>query len=95
MKELTSLTSQLERLQNTQLEFFENDPIRQELEDLFCGKIGQPPKDQTELEEIFNVGEIRYKKKIPPGYLDQAKDRSGECEEFVSGGLIYKKNMEI
>ena len=90
---LDSLKVQLDSLNEAQMKLFDNDPIRQELEDLFLGKIGPPPKDQSQLDEIYKEGEVRYRKKIPPGYLDIAKDQSGGSEEFMYAGLLYKKKF--
>ena len=90
---LTNLENQLNPLQALQMKLLEIDPIRQELEDLFCEKIGQPPNDQNELDEIYKDGELRYQKEIPPGYLDQPKEQSGEFGEFIFGGLLYKRKF--
>ncbi len=60
---LDSLKVQLDSLNEAQMKLFDNDPIRQELEDLFLGKIGPPPKDQSQLDEIYKEGEVRYRKK--------------------------------
>ena len=90
---LVSLKAQLDSLNDAHMRLFDNDPIRQELEDLFLGKIGPPLKDQSQLDEIYKEGESRYQKKIPPGYLDQGKDQPGESDEFMYAGLLYKRKF--
>jgi hypothetical protein len=91
---LCSLRDQLDSLNDAQMKLFDSDPIRKELEDLFINKMCPPPTDQSQLNKIYEEGELRYQKKIPPGYLDQAKDRlGGDSEEFLYGGLLYKRKF--
>ena len=68
------------------------DPIRQKLEDLFDGNVGAPPRDQPELEDIYKRAEQRFKFKIPPGFEDRDKDKSGP-DEHLYGSLVYKRKF--
>lgn len=60
-----------------------NDTILSEILDLFDNCIGKEPIDKN-LETIFSEGKLRYSKKIPPGYKDEAKPE--ELRKF--GDLI-------
>lgn len=54
-------------------DWFEKDPIRERLDQLFKGKVGEPCKN---IEDIERQGAIRFSKKVPPGYEDIKKDNS-------------------
>jgi hypothetical protein len=62
--------------------FRQTDPIRDKLDSIFDGRVGDalPP---NELEEIFRQGAKRYGRKVPPGYED---DKKPEPDKF--GDLI-------
>lgn len=69
-------------------DFLKEDPIYDELSELFDKKI-TPAFNDTELEAIFKEGEIRYSKKIPPGFEDE-KNKDGE-RKF--GDLVLWKQI--
>lgn len=58
------------------------DTIRDTLAELFENRVGEPYTDER-LSEIYEEGAERYKKSIPPGYMDASK---GGTESF--GDLI-------
>ena len=66
------------------------DKIRDRIDALFMGKIGNEPKGQEEIDEIFCEGEKRYKNQIPPGFEDSSKESSDD-NEFTYAGLTYKR----
>lgn len=49
-----------------------DDPILAELTSLFDGRIGDA-YPETRLSEIYNEGNTRYEKNVPPGYMDKKK----------------------
>jgi len=51
-------------------DYLKEDPIYDELTNLFEGKISEKYSPEK-LEEIYKDGESRYKQKIPPGYEDE------------------------
>lgn len=53
--------------------FLKDDPILNQLSNLFSGAVGNGFKAE-EISEIIKVAEDRKQKKIPPGYLDDDKD---------------------
>jgi len=63
-----------------------NDKIRDFIFCIFDGKVGKD-FSENEKEEIYRIGEERYFKKVPPGYMDMSKpepDRYGDL-------LIWKQ----
>jgi predicted nucleic acid-binding protein len=72
----------------------EEDPIRDSLTQLFKDKIGKP-FSKEELEEIYKEGQIRFSKKIPPGFLDQNKDSEAKFGDLVGWKQImfYAKKV--
>jgi len=48
-----------------------SDEIRKKIDELFNNKVGPKPKNQKELDDVYRDGQIRFKNKIPPGYMDE------------------------
>jgi hypothetical protein len=75
----------------------EMDFIRNQLDDLFKGKVGSPPKNQRELDLIYEEGNERYKIKYPPGFKDNDKKDNYLYERLVIkqkyGDLILWKQI--
>jgi hypothetical protein len=67
-----------------------HDAIRDKLNSLFEGKIGDQPDTQDSLDEIFKEGEKRFKNKVPPGYKDSSKASKNNAR-FVYSGLEYDR----
>jgi len=60
---------ELDALKKNHPNWTDDDEIQATLEELFDGKIGSH-YSKDKLEEIYTLGELRYKLKIPPGYRD-------------------------
>lgn len=88
-KEISKLENALDRLKNSRQKEIEKDSLREEIDKLITGKIGSPPKNQQELDQVYTEGEKRFSLKMPPGYLDQTK----EPEEFLWGTLSFKRKF--
>jgi hypothetical protein len=69
------------------------DPMRIKIDALLSGKIGDNPFDQKAVDEIYKEGERRYSGKIPPGFKDSKKEKAGEPDSFLYGGVIYKRKF--
>lgn len=52
------------------------DTIRQRLDSLFSGKVGQPYTLER-IKEVAFEGKTRFEKRIPPGYMDYSKKLAG------------------
>lgn len=81
---------ELDKLQAAQQKLTAPDPLKQKIESLFVGRVGKAPGGQPDVDELYKLAEARFKIKIPPGYEDAAKDRD-EPDEYISGGIIYKR----
>jgi hypothetical protein len=68
------------------------DLIRNEIDELFEGKIGSPPGSQEEINALYDDGEKRYENSIPPGFKDASKESEGQ-EDFVYDGILYKRKF--
>jgi uncharacterized protein (DUF983 family) len=77
--------STLQDLEDKHKDVTDDDPIRDNLNELFASKIGQAPPNQEWIDKIQEEGKLRYDQKLPPGYRDQSK----EGETFNHGGLQY------
>jgi hypothetical protein len=65
------------------------DQIRARLEIIFNGRVGPKPDEQEQVIKLEKLAEERFKKKIPPGYMDYEKDKS-DVAEFAYGGINYR-----
>lgn len=85
-KLFTKFEGELDTLKSSQQHLSKADSLKERLESLFELKVGNAPKDQKEVDDLYKEAENRYKNKIPPGYLDN--DKNDIC---VDSNLIYKK----
>jgi hypothetical protein len=60
-----------------------SDSIRKKIDTLFNEKVGTIPTDQKWLDRIYEEGNNRYAKKIPPGYEDE-KEKKDDDDFFYS-----------
>lgn len=89
-KLVSEFLADLSRLQETQQKLSAPDPLKAKIEALFDGRVGKPPKDQNEVDELYREAETRFRIRIPPGYQDVDKDKDGP-DEYVHGGIIYRR----
>ena len=62
-----------------------DDPIGDEICALLDGRIGTPPPDQAALDFMLQDAQMRFDKKIPPGFMDKKK---GDALSY-DRGLTY------
>jgi uncharacterized protein (UPF0335 family) len=81
---LTDFIGYLDKLEEKQFDVNENDEIKETVLEIFKEKVGKP-FDQKALNEIYLLGEKRYKNQIPPGYMDIKKPGTYpyENKEFI------------
>jgi hypothetical protein len=84
-KTISSVITDLQTLEKEHPDLISDDPILDEINILYKEKIGEGYSKER-LQEIYDEGKIRYERKIPPGFKDQAKSKNHENEEF--GDLI-------
>ncbi len=63
-----------------------DDAIAHRLSKLYSNRVGDAPKDQSDLENLVKDGEHRFEQKIPPGFAD-AKDKNAV---YYHRGLKYE-----
>lgn len=66
------------------------DPLRARIEEIFEGRVGPSPANQSVVDDLYAEAEARFRLRIPPGYLDAEKDSDGP-DEYQHGGIIYKR----
>jgi PIN like domain len=66
-----------------------SDYIRDKITELFQEKIGESPTNQKELDQIYVVGEERYKICRPPGFKD--KNNKDKEKPYIYKGLLFKR----
>lgn len=66
------------------------DYLRDKITNLFQEKIGKPPTNQEDLEQIYVEGEQRYKICRPPGFKDKGKDKDKD-KPYIYKGLVFKR----
>ena len=79
---------ELDGLKSNQQHLSQPDSLKERLEALFETKVGLAPSDQKKIDELYKLAEVRYKNKIPPGYLDSEKP-----ELCTDSGVIYKNKF--
>jgi hypothetical protein len=89
---IDTFTVQLEALRSKQPDWSRNDQIRDQIESLFNGKLGIPPREQSELDKLFKEGEQRFAKQFPPGFRDAKKSKDDD-NDFAYGGLHYQRQF--
>ncbi|TVV43300.1 PIN-like domain-containing protein [Thalassolituus sp. C2-1] len=82
--------SELDSLEEKSISVNSTDTIRDRIDKLFEGKVGDSPDDQKEIDDLFKEAEERYKCSIPPGFKDSNKDDKNP-DEFTYGGITYKR----
>ncbi|KIC88488.1 PIN-like domain-containing protein [Pantoea agglomerans] len=71
-------------------DFLKNhDIVRDRISELSDNRIGSQP-DQTVIDQLEKEGEVRYKKKIPPGFEDE---KTKKDETFTFNGITYKRKF--
>nr|WP_267472849.1 PIN domain-containing protein [Stenotrophomonas rhizophila] len=91
MKKIADNVSELSQLAGKLADGYlspnEADGINDFLTELFNGRIGARPRDQDELEALYQEAEARYAVGMGPGHLDRAK----AGDKYMIDGLIYDR----
>ncbi|HCM2157726.1 TPA: hypothetical protein N3B91_003775, partial [Vibrio parahaemolyticus] len=82
--------SELEELEKLHFSVMNEDKIRVRLDELLNQKVGNQPESQTVIDDLEKEAEQRFKKKIPPGYMDDDKDKSDD-PTFSYSNLTYQR----
>jgi hypothetical protein len=79
--------AELEQLENAQQNLAVADPLKQRIEHLFDGRVGEAPASQADVDALYEEAQARYAARIPPGYADAMKFDT----EQVHAGIRYKR----
>jgi PIN like domain len=97
-EELVNVTNNLKETLITHLKdkasaypnFLSDDLILDRIHELFKGKHGSEPSAQRKA-ELIQLGEERFKAKLPPGYADEGKDGADKYGDFFLWREILDK----
>ncbi len=82
-----NLREQLEEVIRDDNIEYDSDQIRDRLDKILENCIGDP-ESEDELKKWYGDGESRYKHKIPPGFEDRDKEKSGDQHDVVGDNLF-------
>lgn len=85
---IKDFNNDLDNLKSSQQHLSHQDSLKEKLELLFENKVGKPPQNQEDLDKLYKIAEVRYKNKIPPGYLDE-----GKVDICIDSRIVYKKKF--
>lgn len=99
-EDLVGITNKIEETLLTQLKdkasaypnFLSNDPILDRVHYLFKERHGSEPCKEKKA-ELIQLGEERYKAKIPPGFKDNGKDGTDKYGDFFVWREIIDKSI--
>jgi hypothetical protein len=92
--EISHFQTNLINIEREQPVLFYEDSLRDQLNELLSGKVGEP-FSTDELSLVYREGVERYEKKRPPGYMDRAKAKPTEKEipSYFFGGLEIRREF--
>ena len=83
---LTQINADLKKQIDSEIKLRGEDPIENELQNLFNGKVGNQPSKQEDIDTLEKEAEKRFKLKMSPGFEDDNKD-----DVCLNNGILYKK----
>lgn len=86
---------ELQRLEELHAEEdVDNEKLGNTINELFMGRFGAPYKKE-EIQEIVKEGVERYRKQVPPGYMDIEKDKGKESWQTYGDGHFERKYGDL
>ncbi len=92
-KACTAIKKNLKKLKQGHPDLLQHDNLRDALDTLLADKLGLP-YSQEKLNEIYNLGNQRYKQEIPPGYEDKKKEGIEKYGDLILWFQIIDKAKE-
>jgi hypothetical protein len=90
---LLKVREQVESAKEKHPKWMKSDDVLEKLNKLYEGSIGQS-YGEKKVEEIYKEGEIRYEKKIPPGFKDSNKPDSTKYGDLILWYQMLDKAKE-
>jgi hypothetical protein len=87
----TKLLSAVAAVHKAQVEIASIDPVRNKLDEIFEGRVGEGPSSQQALDQLVDSAEERYADRIPPGYEDVGKEKNPNEATFIHEHLKYQR----
>jgi hypothetical protein len=88
-----SLIKPLKAAHEQQLDISSIDPIRDRIDKIIDNKIGEAPANQQDLDSLLKDADQRYASSIPPGYMDQDKDKNPNEASFIFSQIKYQRKF--
>jgi hypothetical protein len=92
-KACNSIEKNLKMIKETHLDLLQNDILRDTLDALLEDKLGLH-YSQKRLNEVYEIGKVRYEQEIPPGYGDKNKEGIKKYGDLVLWFQIIDKAKE-
>jgi hypothetical protein len=67
------------------------DVLGAQIDSLFEGRVGPPPRNQKELDQLYDDGAKRYASQIPPGFKDIRKEKGTGGDSYSDGKCVYQR----
>ncbi len=83
------LRDALAAVHDARLDPGQKDMVRDRLDGILQGKIGNPPSSQEDVTKLIDRGDYRYENRIPPGFSDIDKDKDPNKASYVYNGIKY------
>lgn len=92
-KAVNNLKKKIEDKKNSHPDLINNDDLLDTINKFYEDKIGEP-YDKVRLEELYKEAEVRFKDKIPPGFLDDKKDGNKKYSDYIIWSQLIDKAIE-
>lgn len=90
-KLVDDFNSEIKEIEDQQQKLNGPDLLKEKIELLFEDRVGLPPDRQELIDEIYKEADGRFKKFIPPGYIDNENKKNESTNEHSHQGLNYKR----
>lgn len=98
LKKITSnykaIKAEMDKLKSKHPDWSKKDAIEEQINSLFKNKVGIP-YDIKKVNEIYVIGQDRYRKEVPPGYMDENKNETRKYGDLIIWFQIIDKAKEI
>lgn len=87
------LLKAIEAVHQSRLDVTGDDCVRDRLDRILAGRVGNGAINQEELDSLVENGDERYTNKTPPGFADADKAKNPNDATFVHDHLIYQRKF--
>jgi len=87
---LDLLSAELTVAEKDEVDWYRDDPIRQKIDSIFSGKIGDPYSPER-LAQVRLDAQIRYAQNKPPGFKDKGKKNGNDDGDLIGWFQILEK----